>query len=431
MPSTPPDVAGYEMFPRVVPEGWSGKLRVNGEYAHTKLIPGVKYDYRLKSMRWYADTKRNIGPITGSVKANSRGGLAVPFKPDVPGEWVLEVTSEDRSGRVLPTLGLYVIEPKHCGLRPYIGDLHAHSTGSDGRQEPAYVAIRAREVGFDFFALTDHGNFKSSGEMIRKTQDKLGKSMLLIRGEELHMTDCYFHYVGLGHKRGIEDFRQKDEATWRREVAEIVAELKARPTVPRLDPKIYAEGLWKVRRVKAQGGLTLFSHPYWSWDNSLYIDEAHREQTLLDAEFDAVEAITAVDRTFTMSNRLAALRGEGREVPVVGVSDAHSWLEDATGGACWTYVMAEELTQQSVFDAIRSGRSLACEREESRVRLVGPFELVDFADFHHRRLLPLKRRLMELEARTAFSALRGGSYDRSLVEQLDDELAKLEGNLWG
>ena len=430
MPSTPPDVDGYEMFPRVVPEDWKGNLGVAGEYAHTKLVAGAKYDYKLTSMRWFADTKRKNQALSGSVKADSRGRLCIPFAPDAPGEWVLEVASGDRTIRVLPTLGLYVIDPGLQEFRPYIGDLHAHSTGSDGRQEPAYVAIRARELGFDFFALTDHGNFKSSGEMVRKTRGKLGEKMLLLRGEELHMTDCYFHYVGLGHRRGIEDYRQKNEATWRREVAGIVKELKARPTVPRLDLKIYAEGLWKIRRVRAQGGLVLFSHPYWSWSNSLYIDEAHREQILQDREFDAVEAITAVDRTFTMSNRLPSLSADAPAVPVVGVSDAHSWLEGATGGACWTFIMAKALTQESLFEAIRSERSLACEREENRVRLVGPFDLVDFADFYHRRLWPLKRRVMMLEAQLAFSALRGGPHDQSLVEKMDGQLAKLEHDLW-
>ena len=64
------------------------------------------------------------------------------------------------------------------------------------------------------------------------------------------------------------------------------------------------------------------------------------------------------------------------------------------------------------------------------MRLVGPFDLVDFADFYHRRLWPLKRRVMMLEAQLAFSALRGGPHDQSLVEKMDGQLAKLEHDLW-
>ena len=88
------------------------------------------------------------------------------------------------------------------------------------------------------------------------------------------------------------------------------------------------------------------------------------------------------------------------------------------------------MTQKALFSAIRAGRSLACEKADNRIRLVGSFEWVDFADFYHRRLLPLKRRIMELEARLAFSALRGGPCDRVLTGKLDSALALLEKALW-
>lgn len=38
----------------------------------------------------------------------------------------------------------------------YKGNLHTHSTASDGRQTPEEVCRRYREAGYDFLALTDH-----------------------------------------------------------------------------------------------------------------------------------------------------------------------------------------------------------------------------------------------------------------------------------
>ena len=93
-------------------------------------------------------------------------------------------------------------------------------------------------------------------------------------------------------------------------------------------------------------------------------------------------------------------------------------------------VLAEDLTQEALFEAIRGGRSLACEDVNGRLRLAGPFELIDFADFYHRRLLPQKRRIMGLEAQLALSALRGGAYDRGVVEKLDKELDRFERKAW-
>ena len=430
MPTSPQDTPHYQMFPRVAPEGWSGRLRVTGEYAHTKLVAGLKYEYALTSMRWFADTERKREPITGVVKADRSGGLSIPFAPDAPGEWLLEVTSEDKRVRVLPTLGLYVIDRALRRLRPFVGELHAHSTGSDGRQEPAYCAISARRMGYDFFALTDHNNFGSSAEMVRKVRGKLGSKMLLIRGEELHVGGCDFHYVGLGQSESIEDIRSRRKKTHGAEVREIIRELRARPTVERLDPRIYAEGLWKIRKVKELGGLVLFAHPYWSHNNALFIDEAHREQTFIDREFDAVEVTTTADASFTMSNRIAHEAAQGRPVNVVGVSDGHNWSEQGSAGRHWTYVLAEDLTQDAVFDAVRSGRSLACEDIAGRLRLAGPFELVDFADFYHRRLWPIRRRVMRLEAELAFSALRRGPRCPEMTAELDAELERIDRRLW-
>ena len=98
MPSTPPDTPDSTLTPRVVPEGWQGRLRLSGDYAHARLTPGVSYEYALTSMRWFADTKRGPEPVTGTAVAGPRGGLTIPFAPDAPGEWLLEITGGD--GRV-------------------------------------------------------------------------------------------------------------------------------------------------------------------------------------------------------------------------------------------------------------------------------------------------------------------------------------------
>jgi len=46
--------------------------------------------------------------------------------------------------------------PDSPDLRPYYGQLHAHTGFSDGEMEPADAFRMAREWGLDFFAVTDH-----------------------------------------------------------------------------------------------------------------------------------------------------------------------------------------------------------------------------------------------------------------------------------
>lgn len=46
--------------------------------------------------------------------------------------------------------------PYRQKARVYRGQLHAHTTNSDGRQSPAAVMIAYRDAGYDFAAITDH-----------------------------------------------------------------------------------------------------------------------------------------------------------------------------------------------------------------------------------------------------------------------------------
>ena len=45
---------------------------------------------------------------------------------------------------------VYSLAPDLLALRPLRGDFHMHSTCSDGKQPPAHVAARCRQIGLDF-----------------------------------------------------------------------------------------------------------------------------------------------------------------------------------------------------------------------------------------------------------------------------------------
>jgi len=57
-------------------------------------------------------------------------------------------------------------------------------------------------------------------------------------------------------------------------------------------------------------------------------------------------------------------------------------------------------------------------------------DLIPFAGFYFRSLLPLKRRYMSLQAALGISHLRGGPFDQGLVDSLDIALEDLEARLW-
>jgi len=85
--------------------------------------------------------------------------------------------------------------------RFYRGNLHTHSTRSDGRQSPEAVITAYREQGYDFLALTDHFleryDFPITDTRAWRTAD-----FTTLLGAELHAptieVDGLWHIVAVG-----------------------------------------------------------------------------------------------------------------------------------------------------------------------------------------------------------------------------------------
>ena len=420
-----------------VPSGASITLHILGEYQHTRFLPGAEYEFSFKSMFVTSKGPRGKRPIVGSARANEDGSLELPFTPDIEGEWIVTIENGDDNRKLIPaSCAIYVLPTKYRNLRGYLGDIHSHSTASDGKQEPAYTACRARTFGLDFFALTDHWNYASSKEMIDRIGASLGKNMLMLRGEEMHPERevlrgkggenehyHHYHYVSVGHSESVRDAFLHDPARTNEEIKRIADRLEETGADPRIDTLAYAEGVWKIRKAKELGGLAIFSHPYWA--TPVNLDIGSIEQTLADREFDAVEAISTADESSYATSRLMA----GNESPsVVGVSDSHDWQETVPLKVC-TFVMSEALSKDAIFDGIRSGRSIAC-RMRNPPELVGPFDVLDIASFYIHRVLPTRRRIMRLQGELALSRLRGKAFAQDMIDALDDDLAKWDAKIW-
>ena len=67
----------------------------------------------------------------------------------------------------------------------YKGNLHAHSTNSDGRLPPEEVCRRYREAGYDFLALTDH-HMEKFGWRVTDTHAMRAANFTTLIGAELH-----------------------------------------------------------------------------------------------------------------------------------------------------------------------------------------------------------------------------------------------------
>lgn len=115
--------------------------------------------------------------------------------------------------------------------RWFKGNLHTHTSNSDGDSTPDVVVAWYRDAGYDFLALTDHDVVTLPTE-----QQEVAGPMTLIHGQELTAGDI--HMNALGARRAIEPVRAPTE---------------------RMTLQTNADA------VRAAGGMPSINHPNFHW----------------------------------------------------------------------------------------------------------------------------------------------------------------------
>ena len=68
-------------------------------------------------------------------------------------------------------------------MKPFIADLHTHTTFSDGTDTPQELLKRAKSLKVDAISITDHDTIDAYSEETNKVAKEL--EMTLIRGVEI------------------------------------------------------------------------------------------------------------------------------------------------------------------------------------------------------------------------------------------------------
>ena len=323
-------------------------------------------------------------------------------------------------GQPLVEFRLYVVTADLWALNPYKGDMHMHSTGSDGVEAPAVVAAKGRRIGLDFMALTDHGNYAPSIE----AQDAfrgLALDLALERGEEVHGPGNGVHIIHYGGSESVNTWLH----THPKEIDLAIAQSPNHP-----DERVHREialSHLTFDRIRAVGGVAIFCHPYWQIDEGYHIAEAVTDALLRDHRFDAYEVIGGYWPHEVESNAIQVARyhhelAQGNHFPVVGVSDAHG-CDRGLFGWYYTVLFARSPRVNDVANAIRTDRSVAVEaRPGHDPRPVGDFELVMFTLYLLREYFPAHDALCAMEGELMLRHLDGDA-------TAADELAKLKGQV--
>jgi predicted metal-dependent phosphoesterase TrpH len=202
------------------------------------------------------------------------------------------------------------------------GNLHTHSTRSDGLLAPEAVIAFYKDAGYDFLALTDHF-WDCYGYPITDTRPLRTTGFTTLLGAEIHAPITAkgydWHVVAVG--------LPLDFAPW-------------------------SEGETMVamsRRAAAAGAFLGIAHPQWyglTVEDALTLPEAHAVEVYNHSS--AVECDRG-DGFVVWEEALA----QGRRLDAYAADDAHFGSPDAAGG--WVMVKAEALEPELLLGALKRG----------------------------------------------------------------------------
>jgi len=216
----------------------------------------------------------------------------------------------------------------------YRGNLHTHSTRSDGVLCPEEVCRRYQVEGYDFIALTDHfvGLFDYP---ITDTAAFRNEKFTTILGAELHtgiMSNGHlWHLVSVGLPKGFTP-----------------------PDAPNFTPVSGSESAADIaQRARDAGAFVAIAHPHWSG-----LTEADARSIT------AAHAVEIYNHGCSVDNdrgegfvTLEYLLNQGRKLNLIATDDAHFATPDFFGG--WVMVKATEQSPDALLAALKAGEYYA------------------------------------------------------------------------
>ena len=211
------------------------------------------------------------------------------------------------------------------------GNLHGHSTGSDGALPPDEVCARYAAAGYDFVAVSDHF-MERFGHPVTDTRHARRGGFTTLLGAELHAPATaagdVWHILAVGLPP---DFAATGEGE---------------------------SGVALARRAAAAGAFVALAHPHWSQltrADGLSIDAAHAVEVYNNKsaiEVDRGDGLVLWD----------ALLHAGRRLFAIASDDSHWHGPDAFGG--WIMVRAAENAPEALLDALKRGAFYASQGPE-------------------------------------------------------------------
>lgn len=421
----------FDVYPRIVRAGQTTQITIRPLFDHVRLRAGQTCTIYIQPVEGSAGQMTwDVLPALPFEQHNSELTLSYAFEREQ--EYVLLISIQEAERQPLRfEFYLYALEEDLFARRPFKGDVHMHSAYSDGGESPAYVAGACRRTGLDFIAVTDHRRYAPSLEAIRAFEG-VDIDLRIYPGEEVHPPDNPVHIINFGSSYSVNDLFATDR--YRAEVRQIEDMLTDLP--PGIDPYPYASCVWCFDQIRAGGGLAVFCHPYWvsRYRNDVPIDLIN---LIFERQpYDALELIGGywlheVESNTVQVARYHEERARGKQIPVVGVSDAHG-CERGLLGWYYTVVFSPSDDLPALVSGIKNLYSVAVEvLPGDPARAFGPFRLVRYAQFLLREVFPQHDELCAEEGRLMLAHAAGSAHAASMLHLLRGRTRMFYDHLWG
>jgi hypothetical protein len=226
------------------------------------------------------------------------------------------------------------------GRRWYKGNLHAHTTLSDGKLKFDEAVSRYRYLGYDFLAVTDHWVTSSAN---------VSDGFLLLSG-------CEYDTDWIEESGGVR----------RKVVIHINGIGFAAP--PRLEKNADLRGQHIIDGINAAGGIAILNHPEWSRN--------------LVSDIQCLKGLAGMEIYNTVCGfckngwhhgysgfHADQLALQGINMPAFAADDAHFYSGEE--GRSFIMVNAESLTEKDIMAALREGRFYASQGPWVQVEVSG------------------------------------------------------------
>ncbi len=421
----------YDIYPKVVPAGKETMIHVRSLFDHVRFIDGAEYEvlyYPMERVSPYGEYQYQRPQL---VVAQD-GMLVFSQYFEAEQEHMFVINDLDEKMDAL-RFRIYSLGEDLFMKRPFKGDLHMHSSYSDGTESPAYMAASCRKIGLDFMAITDHHQYEPSLEAQSKFAE-LSTDLLICAGEEVHLPDNPMHIVNFGGQSSINEFVAQHEEDYYLQVKALESQIVG---VEDQDARFQlASAKWGFERIRRAGGLAIFAHPFWEVWTGYYVSRTVIDYLMDHQPYDAIEVCTGYYAHEEYANNLQIARyyeeqRKGKVSAVLGVSDAHTASPERLFGWAYTVVFADALELDSLVSGIKGRCSVAVSSLPHQHQMVyGSWRLVKYTQFLIREVFPLHDRLCLPEGEQMLAHLAG---DRRAAKQLSimqGQTINLYNRLW-